>query len=63
MRAEHSKLSPDYATKLIRLNEWTMVPKKIIAYADFMHQTGIPPIKPADWQEVFFPNMHNLAGS
>jgi sulfonate transport system substrate-binding protein len=63
IRAENSKLSPDYVTTLIRLNEWTMVPKKIMPYADFMHRTGILPVKPANWQEVFFPDTHKLAGS
>jgi NitT/TauT family transport system substrate-binding protein len=63
VRAENSKLSPDYVTRLIRLNEWTMVPKKIMPYADFMHRTGILPVKPSNWQEVFFPDMHKLAGS
>ena len=43
VRAENSKLSPAYVTKLIRLNEWTMVPKKIMPYADFMHRTGFCP--------------------
>jgi hypothetical protein len=63
VRAENSKLSTDYVTTLIRLNEWTMVPKKIMPYADFMHRIGILPVKPANWQEVFFPDTHNLAGS
>ena len=63
VRAENSNLSPDYVTRLIRLNEWTMVPKKIMPHADFMHRTGILPVKPATWQEVFFPDTHNLEGS
>jgi NitT/TauT family transport system substrate-binding protein len=63
IRAENSKLSPDYVTWLIRLNEWTMVPKKIMPYADFMHRTGILPVKRANWQEVFFPDTQKLAGS
>jgi NitT/TauT family transport system substrate-binding protein len=63
VRAENSKLSPDYVARLIRLNEWTMVPKKIMAYADFMHRTGSLPVTPGNWQEVFFPVTHNLPGS
>ena len=63
VRAENSKLSPDYVTMLIRLSEWTMVPKKIMPYADFMHRTGILPVKPAKWQDVFFRDTHNLPGS
>jgi NitT/TauT family transport system substrate-binding protein len=63
VRAENSKLSPEYVRMLIRLNEWTMVPKNIMPYADFMHRTGLLPVKPSKWQEVFFPNTHNLPGS
>ena len=63
VRAENSKLSADYVTKLIRLNEWTMVPKRTMPYAEFMHRTGLLPVKPANWQEVFFPDTHNLPGS
>ena len=63
VRAENSKLSPDYVTKLIRLNDWTMVPKKIMPYADFMHRTGVLPVKPGNWREVFFPDTHKLPGS
>jgi NitT/TauT family transport system substrate-binding protein len=65
VKAENSKLSVDYVERLIRLseNEWTMVPKKIMAYADFMHRVGTLPVKPANWQDVFFPNTHKLPGS
>lgn len=63
--AEKSKLSPDYVEMLIRLreNEWTMVPKKIMSYADFMSRVGVIDTKPANWREVFFPNVHGLPGS
>jgi NitT/TauT family transport system substrate-binding protein len=65
VKAENSKLSADYIERLIRLseNEWTMVPKKIMTYADFMHRVGTLPVKPSNWQEVFFPNTHRLPGS
>ena len=37
VKAENARLSADYIEKLIRLpeNEWTMVPKKIMSYADY----------------------------
>jgi len=65
VRAENSKLSAEYVQGLIRLpeNEWTMVPKKIMAYAEFMKRVGTLPVKPANWQEVFFPEVHGLPGS
>jgi NitT/TauT family transport system substrate-binding protein len=65
VKNENSKLAPDEVEKLIRLpeNEWTMVPKKIMAYAEFMHRAGLLSAKPATWQDVFFPDTHSLPGS
>jgi len=65
VKAENSKLPVAEAERIIRLaeNEWTMVPKKIMAYADFMARVGVLPAKPANWQEVFFADIHALPGS
>ncbi|HYS47367.1 MAG TPA: ABC transporter substrate-binding protein [Xanthobacteraceae bacterium] len=65
VRAENSKLSADYIEKLIRLpeNEWTMVPKKIMAYAEFMSRAGMLPVKPASWRDMFFSDAYRLPGS
>jgi NitT/TauT family transport system substrate-binding protein len=65
IKAEKSKLSVEDAEKLIRLpeNEWTMTPKKVTVYADFMHRTGVLSAKPADWKEIFFDTVHDLPGS
>lgn len=65
VKAENSKLPAAEAERIIRLpeNEWTMVPKKIMAYADFMARAGLISTKPANWQEVFFPETHGLPGS
>jgi NitT/TauT family transport system substrate-binding protein len=65
VKAENSKLSADYVEKLIRLpeNEWTMVPKKIMAYAEFMGRTGMLSEKPARWQDMFFEETHTLPGN
>ena len=65
VKAENSKLSPDYIEKLIRLpeNEWTMVPKKVMAYAEFMGRIGMLSPKPESWRELFFPATHKLPGS
>ena len=65
IKAENSKLPPAYVEKIIRApeNEWTMVPKKIMSYADFMNRVGALPTKPANWQDVFFADVHRLAGS
>jgi NitT/TauT family transport system substrate-binding protein len=50
---------------MIRLpeNEWTMVPKKVMAYADFMSRAGLIRVKPEHWQDVFFDDIHKLPGS
>ncbi|MBI3433976.1 MAG: ABC transporter substrate-binding protein, partial [Proteobacteria bacterium] len=49
VKAENSKLSPAYIEKLIRApeNEWTMTPKKVMAYADYMHRVGMLKTKPS----------------
>jgi NitT/TauT family transport system substrate-binding protein len=65
VKAENSKLSAAYVEKLIRLpeNEWTLVPKKIMNYADYMSRASLLPVKPAGWQDVFFPDAHKQPGS
>ncbi|MDQ4062125.1 MAG: ABC transporter substrate-binding protein [Pseudomonadota bacterium] len=65
VKSEGSKLSPAEAEKMIRLpeNEWTMTPKKVMAYAEFMSRVGLIPVKPASWQELFFEEIHKLPGS
>jgi NitT/TauT family transport system substrate-binding protein len=65
VKAENSRLAPAYVEKLIRLpeNEWTMVPKKIMSYAEFMNRVGVLATRPANWQEVFFPDTHGQPGS
>jgi len=65
VKAENSKLSAAQIEKMIRLpeNEWTLVPKKILAYADYMSRAGMIPTKPSSWQDVFFEEAHKLPGS
>src|SRR5262249_56930044 len=64
IKAENSKLPHEYVEKIIHAadDERTMVPKKIMAYADFMHRVGALPAKPANWQEGFSPDISSLAG-
>jgi ABC-type nitrate/sulfonate/bicarbonate transport system substrate-binding protein len=65
VKAENSKLSAAYIEKLIRLpeNEWTMVPKKVMVYAEFMSRIGMLTPKPASWSDLFFPEIQKLPGS
>jgi NitT/TauT family transport system substrate-binding protein len=43
--------------------KWTMVPENTLKYAEFMHAVGTIKVKPADWKELFFPEIHGLPGS
>jgi NitT/TauT family transport system substrate-binding protein len=65
VKAESSRMSPAEAERIIRLpeNEWTMVPKKIMAYAEFMSRTGMIPVKPESWKDAFFEELHGLPGN
>jgi NitT/TauT family transport system substrate-binding protein len=42
--------------------EWTMTPKKFMAFAKFMHRTGLLSTEPTDWHELFFGNVTKLPG-
>ena len=42
---------------------FTMAPQNIMAYANFMAKTGMIKVKPDSWKDLFFPNVHGLAGS
>lgn len=52
---------------LTQLNQptqgFTSTPLKITKFADFMYQTGSIKVKPKDWKELFFPNLHGKQGS
>jgi NitT/TauT family transport system substrate-binding protein len=43
--------------------KWTMVPESTVKYAQFMHDVGSIKVMPANWKELFFPEVHNLPGS
>jgi NitT/TauT family transport system substrate-binding protein len=43
--------------------EYTMTPKNIGKYADFMHKVGSLKTRPTSWKEMFFPEVHGLPGS
>lgn len=44
-------------------NEFSIVPHKLEAFADFMASTGIISRKPDSWKDMFFPNVHGMQGS
>jgi NitT/TauT family transport system substrate-binding protein len=43
--------------------KFTTTPENIMKYADFMHQRKTIKNKPANWQEMFFPEIHEAPGS
>jgi NitT/TauT family transport system substrate-binding protein len=65
VKNENSKIPMAEIERMIRLpeNEWTMVPKKIMSYADYMARVGMIKAKPGSWKDVFFAETHKLPGS
>jgi NitT/TauT family transport system substrate-binding protein len=43
--------------------EYSTMPKNIMKMIDFMHRSGTIKVKPASWKDLFFPEMHGVAGS
>ena len=62
-----SKDKDSVADILAMLNDpaivFTMAPQNIMAYANFMAKIGMIKVKPESWKDMFFPNVHGLAGS
>jgi len=42
---------------------YTTTPQNITRFSDFMYQTGSIKVKPKDWKDLFFPNVHGKKGS
>ncbi len=42
---------------------YTLAPERVYPYATFMHEVGSLKNKPASWKDLFFPEIHDLAGS
>ncbi|MGE5611052.1 MAG: ABC transporter substrate-binding protein [Bacillota bacterium] len=40
-----------------------VAPRNITRFSDFMYRVGSIKTKPADWKELFFPEIHHLKGS
>lgn len=45
------------------LIEFTLTPKSVMKYLDFMHRTGALKVKPESWKDMFFPMALALPGS
>jgi NitT/TauT family transport system substrate-binding protein len=57
----------DVASTLKMLNdpdiEFTLTPRNVMKYADFMYKIGMIKTKPASWKDLFFSEAHDLPGS
>ena len=65
LQVEKSSMPLDQAAAMIARpeNEWTMAPRKMVAYGKFMHEIGTIPVAPERWQDVFFPELVAEDGS
>lgn len=43
--------------------QYTLVPQNTMKYADFMNKVGTIKKKPVTWKDLFFPEIHDRAGS
>jgi NitT/TauT family transport system substrate-binding protein len=44
-------------------NNWTTTPQNAMRYVEFMHKVGTMKKLPADWKDMFMPEVHELKGS
>lgn len=60
-----SNLSVEEVTKVISGPQvkWTMVPQATMNFAEFMRKSGSIKAMPASWSDLFFPEVHDLAGT
>jgi NitT/TauT family transport system substrate-binding protein len=60
-----SKISVDQVHRILSgpQVEWTMTPNNTMKYAAFMHKVGSIQTPPTSWKDLFFPEIHHLAGS
>jgi NitT/TauT family transport system substrate-binding protein len=60
-----SKLTVERVAEIASGKEvkWTMVPESTLKYAEFMYAVGSIKIKPANWKDLFFPEVYALPGS
>jgi NitT/TauT family transport system substrate-binding protein len=65
LKMERTQLPKDFVLGLLRNpeHEFTSVPRNTMKYAEFMQRTGTVAVKPSGWQEMFFPELHNVQGS
>jgi NitT/TauT family transport system substrate-binding protein len=65
LKQEPSKMAPEFVERILRdpENLFSVAPGGVMTYANFMQGTGQLKSKPAKWQDVFFPYIHERQGS
>jgi NitT/TauT family transport system substrate-binding protein len=63
-QAKDTKNTVDDINAMISATDYayTLTPQKVGKTADFMYKIGTVKTKPASWKELFFPEVHGLAG-
>jgi NitT/TauT family transport system substrate-binding protein len=65
VKAANSKESVDDVYRMITepAIEFTLTPRQIGNYAQFMYDDGLIKHRPASWKDMFFDDIHALPGS
>jgi len=65
VRIDHAKQSVDEVAALLKDPDiiYGIAPQNIIKYTDFMARVGTISKAPASWKDLFFSDIHHLAGS
>jgi NitT/TauT family transport system substrate-binding protein len=65
LRISKDKIGVEETLKILNDPQvkFTTTPQNVIKYVDFMSKVGSIKAKPESWKDLFFPNVHNLAGS
>ncbi|MDB5360176.1 MAG: transporter substrate-binding protein [Rhodospirillales bacterium] len=65
IKSENSKLALAFVEGIIRdpANEFTATPLQTFKTAQFLYKTGAIKVAPAGWKDLFFPEIHDRAGS
>jgi NitT/TauT family transport system substrate-binding protein len=59
------KVSMDDVTEMLndKDTQFSTTPTKVMDFAEFMHLAGTIKVKPADWTDLFIPQLHDRKGS
>jgi NitT/TauT family transport system substrate-binding protein len=65
IKAENSRLVPAFVEGIIRdpANDFTATPLQTFKTAQFLYKTGAVKVAARSWQDLFFPEIHDRAGS